>query len=75
MGVGWLLMPLLWLGLIALIVWAVLRLTQDRGERGRVQQTVETPADILDRRFARGEIDDEAYRQAREALGLSGPSR
>ncbi|WP_406079121.1 SHOCT domain-containing protein [Micromonospora sp. NBC_00858] len=62
------LMPLLWVVLIAVIVWAVIRLVRrpDDGERGR--QGRETPQEILDRRFASGEIDVEAYRQARAHL-------
>lgn len=62
------LMPLLWLALIALIVWAVMRLVRrpDDGERGR--QHRETLQEILDRRFASGEIDADAYRQARAHL-------
>jgi putative membrane protein len=72
MGVGWLLMPLLWVVLIGLIVWAVVRLTADRGEHGQDRQGGQTPLDILDHRFARGEIDADAYQQARAILAQHG---
>lgn len=72
---GWswmMLMPLVWIALIGLIVWAVLALTQS-GRRpgiapdyGRPRQ--ETPQEILDRRFASGEIDADAYVEARDRL-------
>ena len=68
-GPGWpwmLLMMLLWIALIAVIIWAVIRLVQRSGEHGR--QGRETPQEILDRRFALGEIDADEYRQARAHL-------
>lgn len=78
-GWGWgamMLMPLLWilfLGVfLGVVIWAAVRLAQpgdyrpdprrwDRPER-------ETPQEILDRRFASGEIDAEAYVRARDTL-------
>ena len=64
---GLLLMLLLWVGLIALFVWLVRALfpsvnqpqapPSDRGLRAR---------EILDRRFARGEISREEYDLMRE---------
>ncbi|MFB9180716.1 SHOCT domain-containing protein [Dactylosporangium sucinum] len=62
------LMTLLWIGLVALIVWAVVRLVQDRGGRGPARHHGETPLEILDRRFARGDIDAEAYERTRQTL-------
>lgn len=72
---GWswmMLMPLLWIALIGVIVWAVVSLAQsgrrssgppDYGRSGR-----ETPQEILDRRFASGEIDASTYVEARDQL-------
>jgi putative membrane protein len=74
MGFGWLFMGLFWLGLVALIVWVVVRLlpSRDRGDAGSGQ----TAEEILDRRFARGEIDEETYRSQRSALiEVRGPRR
>lgn len=82
-GVGWgwmVLMPLLWIALVGAIIWAVVRLVQP-GTRGSVPPTgtvprQETPQEILDRRFASGEINAETYQQARDTLAgrASGPS-
>jgi putative membrane protein len=73
-GWGWMmLMPLLWVGLVALIVWAGVRLVQRPGaeqsgdDDGRRERR-ETPQEILDRRLASGEIDLDAYEQRRERL-------
>lgn len=57
---GWLLMIGLWGGFIAVVVWAVTRLFPS--ERRREAD------DVLDRRFAAGEIDADTYRQTREQL-------
>ncbi len=72
-GAGWmLLMPLLWVGLLGGIVWAVVRLARSPGERsaerGQVPPRRESPQEILDRRLALGEIDVDAYTQLRARL-------
>jgi len=70
MGVGGMIgMVVFWLVLIALIVWAVSRLLPGRpGRHASSQPGQETPEEILDRRFARGEIDLETYQVQRAAL-------
>jgi putative membrane protein len=65
MGVGWVFMGLFWLALVALIVWLVVRLVPSRD---RPAARPDSPEEILDRRFARGEIDEETYRSQRAAL-------
>jgi len=69
MGVGWIFMLVFWVALIALIVWAVTRLLPTSGTReaGGGDRT-ETPEEILDRRFASGEITPEEYEKARDVL-------
>ncbi|MFR9780971.1 SHOCT domain-containing protein [Micromonospora sp. MS34] len=70
-GPGWpwmMLMMLLWIALIAVIVWAVIGLVQCSGGGEHGRQGRETPQEILDRRFALGEIDADEYRQARAHL-------
>jgi putative membrane protein len=78
-GSGWapvwmMLMPVLWIGLIVLIVWAVVALVRggrrEAGEGGR-----QSPEEILDRRFALGEIDAEEYQQAKGILAGQPRSR
>ncbi|MFG2109670.1 SHOCT domain-containing protein [Micromonospora chersina] len=68
-GSGWIwmtLMPVVWIALIAVIVWAVARLVARPADHGR--QVRETPQEILDRRFALGEIDAEEHERARAHL-------
>ncbi|MGW3356195.1 SHOCT domain-containing protein [Streptomyces bungoensis] len=76
-------MPLVWIVLIGLVVWAVVRLTHgtsagrpDGGRRWEGPEGPghrETPEEILDRRFAAGEIDADAYTEARERLAAHKP--
>jgi putative membrane protein len=76
---GWLngfgmmmMMVLIWGGLIALGIWAVARLTKT----SPTAPHVETPRQILDRRFAAGEINAEEYAQTRHILegrSVTGP--
>ena len=71
---GWLFMGLFWVLLIALIVWLVARLLPSR-ERPSPGGN-DSPEEILDRRFARGEIDEQTYAAQRAALaGARGPKR
>ncbi len=76
-GFGWvwmMLIPLVWIILLGLVIWAVIRLTQGptRGSPSREAERRETPLDILDRRFASGEIDAAAYSEARAKLSGRG---
>ena len=64
-GGAWLLMGLLWLVLIAAIVILVALLLPRSAPTSR---RPDTPEEILDRRFAQGEIDAEAYQSQRTAL-------
>jgi putative membrane protein len=72
---GWIwmiFMSLLWIVLIGLIVWAVVRLTQQPSRhddaRGGGPAPRETPEEIADRRFASGEIDADTYTAIHERL-------
>ena len=75
MGVaGWLFMGLFWVALLALILWLVVRLLPSR-DRSAVDGQ-DSPEEILDRRFARGEIDEQTYTAQRAALAKTrGSSR
>ena len=84
MGGGlWILMGLFWIGLIVAIIWLVTRLVPSNGPASgpavAPQPTsallpapgfaaYESPVEILDRRFAQGEIDLETYQAHRAAL-------
>lgn len=64
---GWIVMVAFWLGIITLIVWVVARLLPTDRARDRDRE-LESPEEILDRRFAAGELDAEQYEQARAKL-------
>lgn len=76
-GAGWMigmmiLMVLFWGGVILGIFWLI------RGAvDGRPRNRRETPAEVLERRFAEGAISVEDYRERREVLlsGTAGPNR
>lgn len=64
---GWLIMGLFWLALLALILFLVVRFLPTSGDGPR-RAREDVPEEILDRRFARGEIDLETYQTQRAAL-------
>lgn len=69
-GSWWMLiwMLLFWAGVIALIVWAI-RAASDRPEPSRPQPHGQSRAlEILEERYARGEIDREEFEERRRAL-------
>jgi putative membrane protein len=63
---GWLLMSVLWVALVALIVWAITSLFPRAGRNAA--DLAERPEEILDRRLAAGEIDAGAYDTLRNKL-------
>jgi putative membrane protein len=66
MGWGaWLGMSLFWLVLLVLLVLLVVRMLP-QNDRTRIGG--ESAEDILDQRFARGEIDEQTYTAQREIL-------
>jgi len=58
---GWTMMIVFWVAVVALIVWAV-RSTAPTPRRES------DPIDILERRFALGEIDGDEYEKRRRTL-------
>ena len=64
MGLGMLWGGLLWLVIIGLLVWAVIAFTGSR----RGQSADDEPVEILKRRFARGEITEAEFEQAKRRL-------
>jgi putative membrane protein len=76
---GWIFMGLFWVLVIGLVVWAVVTLVPGArsGGQGRSggEGRLESPEQVLDRRFALGEIDVEQYRQAREELAAARSGR
>jgi putative membrane protein len=66
---GWIFMGLFWVGIAILAGWAILALVP--GIRART----ETPEEILDRRFAHGELDVEQYQRASRELAATQAAR
>ena len=83
-GGGWIAMTIFWVALITLIVWGVSR-ARSAGSDGGVNSTqprgearngdAHTAEDILDRRFAAGELDEDTYRAMRVTLESSRTTR
>jgi putative membrane protein len=75
-GWGWMiLMSLLWIALIGVIVWAAVTVAGRSTDQPAQQPRRDSPREILDRRFASGEIDADAYTRARDQLaGRPGPT-
>lgn len=72
-GMGWGWMWLWWivgLGLVILLVWLLARAMRPGpgGERTEVRREEDTPEQILKKRYARGEIDDEEFHRRMEKL-------
>lgn len=63
---GWVFMGLFWLLLLGVILFLVVRLLPAAGGSARPRE--DTPEEILDKRFARGEIDLQTYQAQRAAL-------
>jgi putative membrane protein len=63
---AWVFMGLFWLVLIVALAFLAARMWP--GGRGGLRGHGPSPLDILDERFARGEVDLEAYRAQRAAL-------
>lgn len=70
-GMGWMMITssVLGLALIGLVVWAIVRLTSTGQQQDRSARS--SARDILDRRFASGDLDVESYRAAVRELAAS----
>lgn len=66
---GWVVMTLTMLAFWSLVVFGVVAIFRgDRDSRTTQVPRERDPLQILDERFARGEIDDDEYRSRRDAL-------
>lgn len=72
MGFGFLFMVLFWafviLGIVALFRWLMWESQDRRMQDGRSLPRDKTPLEIVQERYARGEIDREEYEQKRRDL-------
>jgi putative membrane protein len=82
-GWGWLLMALstvLWIALLVLLVWALIRWLSSKTSTPtptmmQMPPSGPTALEILQQRYARGEIDTATFEQMRERLQASDPRR
>jgi putative membrane protein len=67
---GWLLMALTTIGFWALVVFVIVALFRGTGDSttSHTRPRDRTPDQILDERFARGEISEEEYHARRQVL-------
>ncbi|MEP7736256.1 hypothetical protein ABKW28_01255 [Nocardioides sp. 31GB23] len=66
---GWIAMTIFWVGLVTLVVWALWRtFAGSLAPTSPPSGAGESPEDVVDRRFAAGEVDEETYRSMRAAL-------
>lgn len=64
-GFGW----IFWLVILGVIVWlAVTLINRSTGPKYREYKTKDTPLDVLRRRYARGEISKEEFREMKAEL-------
>ena len=62
-GLGMGVAMILWVVLIGLAIWTVARLFQ-----GQNRLVLESPLDLLKRRYARGEIGEDEFERAKQKL-------
>ena len=61
------LMPILWIVVIGLIIWAVVAAVRRPGEGDSLSHS-DSPLEILKRRYARGEISKQEYEERKKDL-------
>ena len=67
-GIGWL-MPIFWIFILGLIIWAVVSLVRGVGSSRSQDSAKEIPAiEVLKDRYARGEISKEEFEEKRKDL-------
>ena len=72
---GVLVQLLFWGGLLAVIVWAVVRITANRqGSGADTKAGANSAEEVLKQRFVRGEIDAEEYKERRRVLREESPA-
>ncbi len=68
MWLGGVAMMLLWVVVLVAVIWAVVYASRRAARPGPVTPRGETPLDILERRFALGEINKEQFEEAKHNL-------
>jgi len=63
-GFGW----VFWIVIIAVLVW-VIKMASDKGSSSQ-NSSDDSPLEILKKRYARGEIDEQEYERKRKELDV-----
>jgi putative membrane protein len=74
-GWGWLMMSfgmILWIALLVVLVWAMIRWLERKTPSTRTPAVGPSALEILQQRYARGEIDTATFEHMRERLQASG---
>ena len=61
-------MPVLWIVILGLIIWAVAAAVRRPGKSDGPNRPVDSALEVLKRRYARGEIDKEEYEAKKKDL-------
>jgi putative membrane protein len=62
---GWTMMILFWTAVLVVIIWAI------RSLGTKPSQAMQTPLELLERRFAAGKIDREDFEERKQLLSRS----
>ena len=62
------LMPILWIAVLGLIIWAVAAAIRPGESRGSDSATTSSALEVLKKRYARGEINKEEYEEKKKDL-------
>ncbi len=65
---GMFFMPIVWIVVLGLIIWAVITAIQSPGESDSTAHKTDSPLEILKRRYAQGEIDKEEFEAKKKDL-------
>ncbi len=61
-------MPVIWIVVLGLIIWAVVAAVRPRESSGSGSATASSALEMLKKRYARGEIDKEEYEEKKKDL-------
>jgi putative membrane protein len=68
MGLGFIITLSVIFGFVLLVVWAVRRMSSNSAQPGALNMTGQSPKDIVQLRYAKGEINREEYQQILSGL-------
>jgi putative membrane protein len=67
-GFGWIWMTVMMLVFWGVVIWGIVYFVRSKDERGSAGPGRNSAIDVLEERFARGEIDEKEFRERRDIL-------